>query len=157
MNRTIILSLALLAMTACKKDDDKGSSAATGKASASGSASASASGSASASAAPAGGAVKTTPKDLFAEFGEKSGVDPMTLLDKYKDGATFTGAITTGPGDMAPTSAIMDVDGKNHIMMDFTDEASIKGMKAGDTITATCQIGGEMDTMMQVSDCVLVK
>lgn len=156
MNRTIILSLALLAMTACKKDDDKGGSA---KASGSASASAKASGSASASAsaAPAGGAVKTNPKDLFAEFGEKSGVDPMTLLDKYKDGATFTGSIVTGPGDMAPTSAVMDVDGKNHIMMDFTDEASIKGMKAGDTVTATCQIGGEMDTMMQVTDCVLVK
>jgi hypothetical protein len=52
---------------------------------------------------------------------------------------------------------MMDVDGTNHIMMDFTDAASVKGVKNGDTITATCQIGGEVGAMMQVTDCVLVK
>jgi hypothetical protein len=51
----------------------------------------------------------------------------------------------------------MDVDGKNIIMMGFTDAASIKGIKAGDTITATCKIGGESGAMMQVTDCVLAK
>jgi hypothetical protein len=30
-------------------------------------------------------------------------------------------------------------------------------MKAGDTITATCQIGGENGKMMQVTDCALAK
>jgi hypothetical protein len=153
MKRMIFLSLALFAVTACGKDSkskdtdkDKGSSAAGGTKEKE-----------KPTDPPAAGPFKTDPKALFAEFGENSGADPMALIDKYKNGATFSGVITTGPGDAMPNAAMMDVDGKNHIMMDFTDAASIKDVKAGDTITATCQIGGEMDTMMQVSDCVLVK
>jgi hypothetical protein len=49
----------------------------------------------------------------------------------------------------------MDVDGTNMIMMSFTDPP--KGIKAGDTITATCKIGGESGKMMQVTDCVMAK
>ena len=79
----------------------------------------------------------------------------MKLMDKYQAGATITGTIKTAPGDAAPTSAIMDIDGKNMIMMGFTDPP--KSIKAGDTITATCKIGGESGTMMQVTDCVMAK
>ena len=140
----LALSLSLLVFPACKKKDD---TAAGGAATAQ----------KTAEKAPAAGPVKTTPKDLFAEFGENSKADPMALLDKYKDGATFSGVVKTAPGDAAPTSAIMDVDGKNMIMMDFKDAAAVKNVKAGDTITATCKIGGESGAMMQVSDCDLVK
>ena len=142
MLRTTLLSIALL--TACgNKKDDKAAPAAAEKTTD------------KAPAAPAGGPVKTDPKALFAEFSPDSKTDAMALMDKYHDGATFSGVIKTAPGDMAPTSAIMDVDGKNHIMLEFTEAP--KGMKAGDTVTVTCKIGGESGSMMQVTDCVLAK
>jgi hypothetical protein len=146
----LCLSLSLLVFPACKKKDDaagKGSAATAEKTTDKG----------GDKAAPAAGPVKTTPKDLFAEFGEGNKADPMALMDKYKDGATFSGVVKTAPGDAAPTSAIMDVDGKNMIMMDFKDAAAVKAVKAGDTITATCKIGGESGAMMQVNDCELAK
>jgi hypothetical protein len=145
MIRTTLVSLALVAAFACnkKKDDAPGATAekATEKA----------------DKPTAAGPVKTRTKELFAEFSENSKADPMALLDKYREGATFSGVIKTAPGDAAPTSAIMDVDGNNMIMMDFKDAASVKNVKSGDTITATCKIGGESGRMMQVNDCVLAK
>jgi hypothetical protein len=154
MIRTALcVAIALVVFPACKKKDDAASSA--GAADKSGAAD---KGGGTAEkpvdkAAPAG-PTKTTPKDLFTEFGDPK-ADAMALLDKYKAGATITGTIKTAPGDAAPTSAIMDVDGKNMIMMSFTEPP--KGIKAGDTITATCKIGGESGSMMQVNDCVMAK
>ena len=140
MIRTALcLALSLLVIPACsKKDNGSGGGAATDK-------------------PAAAGPVKTTPVDLFADFGPASKTKGMDLMNKYHDGATFSGVIKTAPGDAMPTAAIMDVDGKNKIMMDFPDAASVKGIKAGDTITATCKIGGESGAMMQVTDCVLAK
>ena len=136
----LFVSLALLVVPACKKKEDT-----------------SAGGGAAADKPAAGGPVKTTPKDLFGDFGPASTTKGMDLLNKYHDGATFSGTIKTAPGSEAPTTAIMDVDGKNIIMMDFTDAASVKAVKSGDTITATCKIGGENGAMMQATDCVLAK
>lgn len=138
----LVISLALVA--GCKKKDDAAAPGATKTAD-----------DKPAAAAPAAAPVKTTPKDLFAEFGEGNKADPMALLDKYKEGATFTGTIKTAPGEAAPTSAIMDVDGKNMIMMSFTDAP--KDIKSGDSVTVTCKIGGESGAMMQVTDCVKAK
>ncbi len=104
-------------------------------------------------AAPAGaGPVKTDPKALFAEFAP-GGPDGMMLLDKYHDGATFTGKVKTVGGEQV----IFDVDGKNTIMAGFTDPAVAKSAKAGDSLTVTCKIGGEVDAMMQVTDCTVAK
>lgn len=138
--RTILLSLLLISACGNKKDEaaPKGTAAAPEK-----------------PVEKAGGPVKTDPKALFAEFSPDSKTDAMELMNKYHDGATFSGVIKTAPGDMAPTSAIMDVDGKNHIMLEFTEAP--KGMKAGDTVAVTCKIGGESGSMMQVNDCVLAK
>jgi hypothetical protein len=51
----------------------------------------------------------------------------------------------------------MDVDGKNIISLDFTEPvpAKAKGLKAGDSVTVTCKIGGASGALMMVSDCVL--
>lgn len=138
MLRTTLLSITLLAACGNKKQDDKAAPAAAAK-----------------TTENAGGPVKTDPKALFADFAPDSKVSGMDLLNKYHDGATFSGVIKTAPGDMAPTSAIMDVDGKNHIMLELKEAP--KAMKAGDTVTVTCKIDGESGTMMQASECVLAK
>src|SRR5258706_14146495 len=66
----VAFTLSLLTLTACgKKADDKGGSAKAAE-----------------PAAAAGGPVKSTPKDLFAEFSDPKS-DGMKLLDKYHDGA----------------------------------------------------------------------
>ncbi len=98
------------------------------------------------------GPVITTPKDLFAEFSEANKGDVMDRIDKYRPGATFSGVIKSGGASLT-----MDVDGKNRILMDFKDPASVKSVKSGDTVKATCQIAGEVGDLMQVNDCVLAK
>lgn len=133
----IALALALISFTACKKSDDKAAAGAGDQPAAS-------------------GPVKTTPKELFADF-TKPGTDGMALLKKYHDGAMFSAVVKTAPGSEAPTSMILDVgDGKSIIMASFADAAKdkIATVKAGDTVTATCKIGGANGNMVQVTDCV---
>ena len=141
---SICISLAL-AVIACNKDkkDEGGAAASSGK-----------------SAEPAagggggGGPVKTTPKDLFADFGPNSPLKGMDLIDKYRDGATFTGTVTQTmtEGDGSPIIWV-DVDGKAHIDVKFADPAKGKGVKKGDSLTVTCKVGGESGNMMMVTDC----
>ena len=96
--------------------------------------------------------VKTTPGALFDEFA-KPGADTMALIDKYNAGATFSGKIKTVNPNGGKPVLLMDVDGKRRIDLKFTDPASVKAVKVGDTITVTCKIGGAVDDLMQVTDC----
>jgi len=104
-------------------------------------------------AAKAGGPVKTDPKALFDEF-TKPGVDGMALIDKYHDGATISGkaSVKGHEEDGKPILWIM-LDGNKHISLDYKDVAKAKAIKDGDTVTATCQVGGAMDNLMMLTDC----
>jgi hypothetical protein len=133
----IALALTLLSFTACnKKDDNKA-------------------GGGGDQPAAAAGPLKTNPKDLFGDF-TKPGNDGMALLKKYHEGATFSAVVKTAPGSEAPTSMMLDVgDGQSVILASFVDTAKdkIATVKAGDTVTVTCKIGGANGHMMQVIDC----
>jgi hypothetical protein len=144
----VFISLLLVvAMTGCKKQQAEGT----------------------ASAAPArvrpaatkletpttGGPVKTTPRELFADF-TKPDADGLALLDKYRDGATFTGMLkTVGEDETGRAVLMMDVDGRNIISLDFTSTEQAKGHKQGESLTVTCKIGGASGALMMVTDCVL--
>lgn len=146
MHRIVVaFTLSLLTLTACsKKADDKGGAA---KAADPG-----------AGAAPAaGGPVKSTPKDLFAEFSDPK-ADGMKLLDKYHDGATFSGKVSVkGAEESGKPILWIDIDGKNHMSVDYTDVSAAKAVKDGDTINVTCKIGGASGTLMMVTDCAPAK
>ena len=47
-----------------------------------------------------------------------------------------------------------DIDGTHKMSAKFTDPASVKTAKVGDTMTVTCKIGGADDKIMMVTDCV---
>jgi hypothetical protein len=99
--------------------------------------------------------VKTTPRDLFADF-TKPDADGLALIDKYRDGATFTGMLkTVGEDEGGRPVLMMDVDGRNIISLDFADPAQGKGRKQGESLTVTCKIGGASGALMMVTDCVL--
>ena len=136
----LALLLALVVVPACKKKDDAGAAPTADK-----------------PAAAAGGPVKTTPQDLFADFSPASKLDGMALLDKYREGATFTGKIKIASANPNGDPILfMDVDGgKTKIDLGFTDPSSVKSknLKVGDSLTVTCKIGGEVDALMQVTDC----
>jgi hypothetical protein len=103
----------------------------------------------------AGGPVKTTPRDLFADF-TRPDADGLALLDKYRDGATFTGMLkTVGEDETGRPVLMMDVDGKNIISLDFIDPEQGKGHKQGSSLTVTCKIGGASGALMMLTDCVL--
>jgi len=138
LRTTLCISLALAAF-ACK-DKDKEGGASSGKS--------------AEPAAAAGGVVKTTPKDLFADFSPNSSVKGMDLIDKYRDGATFTGTVSqvVGNPDGAPMIWV-DVDGKNRIDVKFKDDAKGKSVKKGDALTVTCKVGGESGVTLYVTDC----
>lgn len=141
MLRTALLCLALLACSK-KADDNKTAAAPADKP--------------VETAAPAktGGPVKTTPTALFDEF-TKPGVDGMALLDKYHDGATFSGkAVVKGHEEDGKPILWIELDGGRHIDVGYKDVEKAKAVKDGDTITVTCQVGGAMDKLMQVIDCV---
>jgi hypothetical protein len=106
--------------------------------------------------AAAAGPVVITPKDLFAEW-TKPDADGLALMTKYENGATFTGKLVTVSAEESGTPVLfMDVDGKSRISLGFTDVEPIKAkkLKVGDELTVTCKIGGAMDALMQVTDCV---
>ena len=97
--------------------------------------------------------MKTDPKALFDEF-TRPGVDGMALIDKYHDGATISGKVSVkgAEEDGKPILWIM-LDGNKHISLDYKDVAKAKAIKDGDTVTATCQVGGAMDNLMMLTDC----
>jgi hypothetical protein len=102
-----------------------------------------------------GGPLKTTPRELFADF-TKPDADGLALLDKYRDGATFTGMLkTVGEEENGRPVLMMDVDGRNIISIDFTNPDQAKGHKQGESLTVTCKIGGASGALMMVTDCVL--
>ena len=64
--------------------------------------------------------------------------------------------VNVGAEENGDPVLFMDVDGKAKISLGFTDKAAIKAkkLKVGDELTVTCKIGGAMDNLMQVTDCV---
>jgi hypothetical protein len=148
----LFASLCLLVIPACKKKDDAAASAG-GAAPAAGKTA-----DKPADKPAAGSPVKTDPKALFDEFSETNKVDPMKLIEKYHDGATFSAKVAVkGAEETGKPILWVDVDGKNHITLDYTDVNQAKAVKDGDTVTVTCKIGGEMGTTMMVTDCVAAK
>jgi len=101
------------------------------------------------------GPVKTTPRALFADFTQPD-ADGLALLDKYREGATFTGMLkTVGEDESGRPVLMMDVDGRNSISLGFVDWVRAKGHKQGESLTVTCKIGGASGALMMVTDCVL--
>jgi hypothetical protein len=146
----LVLSLALFALPGCKKKDD---AAATGGAAADKAEKVAAGADKPAAAGPA----KTNPKDLFAEFTDPK-ADGMKLLDKYREGATFSGKVSVkGAEESGKPILWIDIDGKNHMTLDYTDVAQAKAVKDGDTVNVTCKIGGASGTLMMVTDCAAAK
>jgi hypothetical protein len=139
---TKMLLVSLLVFTACGKKEDKSAAGGDKPAKAT-----------EPAAAPAGGPVKTDPKALFAEFTTPGG-DPMKLLDKYREGATFSGKVSVkGAEETGKPILWMELDGGKHISLDYTDVGKAKAVKDGDTITVTCKIGGADGKLMMVNDC----
>ena len=153
MNRTTLaLALSLVLVSACKKKEEAATAAPTAGAPA---ASAPTAGKSAEPAPAAAAPVKTNPKDLFAEFTNPA-VDGLVLYEKYKPGATFTGTVKSVGEEQTGKPVIMvDVDGKNMISVDFTDPAVAKAkhLKAGDSLTVTCKIGGASGALMMVIEC----
>ena len=78
----------------------------------------------------------------------------MALLTKYDAGATVTGKVIAASKEESGTPVIfLDIDGKHKMSLKFTDPASVKGTKIGDTLTVTCKIGGADEQVMMVTDC----
>jgi hypothetical protein len=145
MTRIALLALALSTFACSKKADNASGGAAP---------TAEKTGEAPAGEAPKGAPVKTTPTALFDEF-TKPGVDGMALLDKYHEGATFSGKVSVkGHEEDGKPILWMELDGGRHIDLAYTDVAKAKAVKDGDTVTVTCKIGGAMDKLMQVIDCM---
>jgi hypothetical protein len=98
------------------------------------------------------GPVHTTPKQLFDDFTSPDG-DGLGLVDKYRDGATFTATIkTVGAEDNGKPVVWIDVDGENVMSLDF-DEPSPRDLHAGGQLTVTCKIGGASGALMMVTSC----
>jgi hypothetical protein len=110
---------------------------------------------AKAAEAPAktGGPVKTEPQALFDEF-TKPGTDGMALIDKYHDGATISAKVVVkGHEEDGKPILWVELAGGKHISLDYTDVAKAKAIKDGDTVTATCKVGGAMDNLMMLIEC----
>jgi hypothetical protein len=140
----LVIIAALLFSACSKKDDAKPAADNTA---------APAAKSAEAPAATGGGPVKTTPQALFEEF-TKPGVDGMALLDKYHDGATVSAKVSLkGHEEDGKPILWIPLEGNKHISLDYTDVAKAKAIKDGDTVTATCKVGGAMDNLMMLIEC----
>jgi hypothetical protein len=91
--------------------------------------------------------------DLWNDY-NKPGQDGMALMEKWRGGVIVNGTIKTVAGE---NSVWLDGAGHN-VQLDFTDAAALKakGVKAGDTVTAQCKIGGsDGSNLMMLTDCVL--
>jgi hypothetical protein len=143
-----LITLALGSVTACKKKD--GGAEAAGKPT-------EAAEGAPAADKPAGPLVMTA-QALFDDF-TKPGQNGMDLLDKYRPGVTVSGAVTNTIGEESGALHVWLDGANNHkVTLDFTDNgaaAKQKAVKAGDQLSATCQVGGSDDKMMMLTDCVL--
>ena len=132
MRTSILLSLSL-AVLACNKDNKDGPSAK--------------------SAEPTAGPVKITPAALFDDFTSQK-LDGMALLDKYREGATFTASVSNvGAEEDGSPIVWLDVDGKRRINVKFTDPAKGKAAKQGASLTVTCKIGGASGVILYATDC----
>ncbi len=106
-----------------------------------------------AEAPKSGGPVKTEPQALFDEF-TRPGTDGMALLDKYHDGATISAKVVVkGHEEDGKPILWVELAGGKHISLDYTDVAKAKAIKDGDTVTATCKVGGAMDNLMMLIEC----
>lgn len=104
-------------------------------------------------AQPMRGPIKTTPQALFADF-TRPEADGWVLLDKYRDGATFTATIKTVGTEEDGTPVVwVDVDGENLLTLDFADPAP-RNLQVGAQLTVTCRIGGASGALMMVTRCV---
>jgi hypothetical protein len=140
MKHLAVIVALLGSVAACGKKDDKGGAAAKTE-----------------EGAPAAGPVKSTPKDLFATFTDPK-ADGMALLDKFHDGTTFSGKVAVkGAEETGKPILWIDIDGKNHMSLDYKDVAQAKAVKDGDTVTVTCKIGGASGTLMMMLDCANAK
>ena len=92
--------------------------------------------------------------DLWNDY-NKPGQDGMALLNKWKAGVVVNGTVKTV---VSESSVWLDGAGHN-VQVDFADAgaaAKAKGVKAGDTITAQCKIGGsDGSNLMMLTDCAL--
>jgi hypothetical protein len=100
-----------------------------------------------------GGPVKTSPQALFADFAPDSKLKGMDLLDKYHDGATFTGNVIAKLGGEGKDTPYVDAGNNNKISLEYQDAAKSKAVKIGDSVTVTCKIGGESGHLMMALDC----
>jgi hypothetical protein len=101
--------------------------------------------------APARTPVKTTPRELFADF-TRPDADGLVLLDKYRYGATFTATIKTIGTEEDGTPVVwIDVDGENLITLDF--EQAPGTLRVGGELTVTGKIGGASGALMMVTGC----
>jgi hypothetical protein len=96
--------------------------------------------------------------DLWNDYGKHDG---MKLLERYKNGVVVTGKVKSVGGDPAdtatPLTLMLDVDGSpKFISLSFKDEgAAARAKKAGDEVTATCEVSGQSGNIMMLNDCVL--
>jgi hypothetical protein len=101
---------------------------------------------------PARGPVLTTPKQLFDDFTSPD-TEGLALLDKYRDGATFTAIIkTVGAEEDGKPVVWIDVDGENLMTLDFDDPVP-RELHVGAQLTVTCKIGGASGALMMVTSC----
>ena len=137
MKHLVIISALLFSACSKKSDDAKPTTAA-----------------ATAEApAKSGGPVKTEPQALFDEF-TRPGTDGMALIDKYHDGATISAKVVVkGHEEDGKPILWVELAGGKHISLDYTDVAKAKAIKDGDTVTATCKVGGAMDNLMMLIEC----
>lgn len=101
---------------------------------------------------PARGPVLTTPKQLFDDFTSPD-TNGIALLDKYRDGATFTATIkTVGTEEDGKPVVWIDVDAENLMSLDFADPAP-RDLHPGAELTVTCKLGGASGALMMVTSC----
>ena len=95
---------------------------------------------------------------LFDDF-NKPGQDGQALYEKYNAGIVVSGAVTNTITEMDNSVSLwLDAGNGHHVTLAFKDNgkaASAKGVKAGDTVSASCQVGGSDGKMMMLTDCAL--
>jgi hypothetical protein len=105
------------------------------------------------------GPLKMTAEEFFQDY--SSTTDGMKLLAKYRDGVVVSGKVKQ-PMDATEVgggyNVWIEAGGTKWIDLGFADNGAVakaKGFKAGDAITAACQVGGMSDNYIMNIDCVL--